>query len=195
MARSFSWWRARRKGILRGGPRRSTWSMGEVAAWWWTPGSGRRLVGEDEGPATLLAGRGVGLEEQWLGESYAIRPGAFLQVNREAAEILHDLALRELGLPRGGRMVDAYCGAGVYGRRHGPSWRSRGGDRSRSRRGGDGPRAGPVEGFRVLEGLVEDRLSEALPATWWSSTLPGRAWRPSVAERWSDAGTASGSSM
>lgn len=121
-----------------------------------------REEGVDAGGATLLAGDG-GLEEVWYGERYPVRPGAFLQVNREAAEDLHDLTLRELGAPRGRRVVDAYCGVGVYARRmarHGanavgieldPGAVEMARDRS-------------VEGCEILQGRVEDRLSEVLPA-------------------------------
>lgn len=110
----------------------------------------------------LVAGHGD-LEETWLGERYPARAGAFVQVNREAGEELHALALRELGAPRGRRFVDAYCGIGVYGRRM-------------ARHGGTAvgievdegavemARSRPQGGFTILEGRVEDRLSEALPA-------------------------------
>jgi 23S rRNA (uracil1939-C5)-methyltransferase len=112
--------------------------------------------------AVLRAGRDD-LEELWHGERYPVRPEAFLQVNREAAETLHDLALREMGAPRGRRVVDAYCGVGVYGRRM-----ARQGAAAVGIEADPGAvamaRARPVEGFRVLEGRVEERLAEALPA-------------------------------
>lgn len=143
-----------------------------LAAVWWQD--------EVEGGPVLLAGVEP-VEEQWLGESYSIRPGAFLQVNREGAEILHDLVLRELGAPRGRRVVDAYCGAGVYGRRM-------------ARHGGlaVGIEADPgaaamarqraPDGFTVLEGLVEDRLPEALPADLVVLNPPRTGVAPEVAE-------------
>lgn len=110
----------------------------------------------------LLSGRKE-LEELWLGEFHPVRPGTFLQVNRGAAEILHDLVLRELAPPRGRTLVDAYCGIGVYGRRA-------------ARHGGRAvgieldPQAAAVArsrapaDFHLLEGRVEERLHEALPA-------------------------------
>ena len=110
----------------------------------------------------LLAGSSE-VEEIWYGEPVSVRPGAFLQVNRDAATHLHDLVLREVGVPRGRRIGDAYCGSGVYGRRL-------------ARHGGlavgieadpeavEASRARPVEGFSLMEGLVENRLGEALPA-------------------------------
>lgn len=125
-----------------------------LAALWWQE--------EGQDPPVLLAGV-ESVEEQWFGESYAIQPGAFLQVNREAAEILHDLVLRELGTPRDRRVVDAYCGVGVYGRRM-----ARHGDRAVGIEAEPGAaamaRERAPEGFTVLEGRVEDRLAEALPA-------------------------------
>jgi 23S rRNA (uracil1939-C5)-methyltransferase len=117
-----------------------------------------------EGPEgfRLLAGESE-VEETWYGEPFSVRPGAFLQVNRDAATHLHDLVLREAGVPRGRRIVDAYCGIGVYGRRL-------------ARHGGvavgieadpqavEASRARPVEGFTLLEGRVENRLAQVLPA-------------------------------
>ena len=125
-----------------------------LRAVWHRPGRG------DE--ASLLAGD-AGLEEVWYGERYTVDPGGFFQVNRYAAEELHDLTLRELGAPRGRRVVDAYCGVGVYGRRM-----ARHGAQAIGIELHPGAvrmaRERPVEGFSVLEGRVEERLSEALPA-------------------------------
>ena len=124
-----------------------------------TPDGGTER-GADE--PRLLAGVGE-LEESWFGERYPVWPGVFLQANRDAAEILHELVLRELGAPKGRRVVDAYCGVGVYGRRM-------------ARHGAEvvgieaAPQAvavareRPVEGFQVVEGRVEDELSGLLPA-------------------------------
>jgi 23S rRNA (uracil1939-C5)-methyltransferase len=112
--------------------------------------------------AELLAGD-AGLEELWYGERYTVDPGGFFQVNRYAAAAMHDLTLRELGSPRGKRVVDAYCGVGVYGRRM-----ARHGARAIGIELDPGAvrmaRERPVEGFAVLEGRVEERLAEALPA-------------------------------
>ncbi|TVR65148.1 MAG: class I SAM-dependent RNA methyltransferase [Gemmatimonadales bacterium] len=113
-------------------------------------------------PPRLLAGEGE-VEEQWLGELHPVRPGAFLQVNRGAAELLHDLVLRELAPPRGRTLVDAYCGIGVYGRRA-----ARHGGRAvgieLDPQAAEVARARAPAGFRLLEGAVEARLAEALPA-------------------------------
>jgi 23S rRNA (uracil1939-C5)-methyltransferase len=42
---------------------------------------------------------------------------AFLQVNREAARLLEEYVLTLIGEPAGLRVVDAYCGVGLYARR------------------------------------------------------------------------------
>lgn len=118
--------------------------------------------GTDDEASRLLAGDDE-LEEWWFGERYPVRPGAFLQANREAAEILHELVLRELGAPKGRRVVDAYCGVGVYGRRmarHGARVVGIEADPEAVAMA----RERPVEGFQVVEGRVEDRLPGALPA-------------------------------
>ena len=110
----------------------------------------------------LLAGEEV-LREHWFGEWIPIRPGAFLQVNRAAAEHLHELVLREVGRPRDLDVLDAYCGYGVYGRRlarHGARATGIELDPQAVRMG----RAEPVEGFHLVQGRVEDRIAEALPA-------------------------------
>jgi 23S rRNA (uracil1939-C5)-methyltransferase len=126
-----------------------------LRAVWWVP--------EGESGAALLAGT-EDAEEEWFGERVAIRPGAFLQVNREGATLLHELVLREMGPPGGVRMVDAYCGFGIYGRRmarHGA--RATGIELSADAVAMADSR--PVPGFRILHGRVEGRLAEALPAT------------------------------
>lgn len=110
----------------------------------------------------LLAGTDE-VEELWLGEVHPVRPGAFLQVNRAAAELLHELVLRELAPPRGRTLVDAYCGIGVYGRRA-----ARHGGRAvgieLDAQAASVARSRAPAGFHLLEGAVEERLQEALPA-------------------------------
>jgi 23S rRNA (uracil1939-C5)-methyltransferase len=108
---------------------------------------------------------------RWQGFSIPIRTSAFVQVNRAGADMLHEATLRELGAaPRGLRVVDAYCGSGVFGRRlahHGArvigiELDPEGAEAARL---GEGDLEREGEGsFRVLEGPVEDRLQEALPA-------------------------------
>jgi 23S rRNA (uracil1939-C5)-methyltransferase len=127
----------------------------ELEAVWQTFG------GTDRAPR-LLAGE-ARTQDVWEGEEIEVRPTAFLQVNRLGAESLREVVIEEVmesGGPR--RVLDAYCGAGIYGREI-------------ARRGGECvgieldpgavriARAGAPQGFRVLMGRVEDLLSETLP--------------------------------
>ena len=57
------------------------------------------------------------LTEVWYGQEVEVRPTGFLQVNREAAGLLHDHVIKVAGEVRGKRIVDAYCGFGAFGRR------------------------------------------------------------------------------
>jgi 23S rRNA (uracil1939-C5)-methyltransferase len=99
----------------------------------------------------------------WLGEP--VRPGAraFLQVNPAAAERLHAAVIEVAAAAPGTRVVDAYCGVGVYGRSL-----ARAGARvigiELDPEAAAAAREGAPEGFDVLEGSVEARLAEALPA-------------------------------
>jgi 23S rRNA (uracil1939-C5)-methyltransferase len=125
-----------------------------VAAVWLAPRPGAE--------ASLAAGE-PSLEEAWLGERIPIRPGAFLQVNREGARVLLELVLREVGPAGGARIVDAYCGIGVYARRLAGAGAATVGI-ERSARAVGIARRSPIAGLRILEGRVEDRIGEALPA-------------------------------
>lgn len=121
----------------------SIWRNGEAGS--------RRLAGREE------------VTERVLGEVVPVRGGAFLQVNREAGDALHRRVLELLDPPAGRRIVDAYCGVGVVGR-----ILARGGARVTGiELDPDAVRCarrGAPEGLDVLEGAVEDRLSETLPA-------------------------------
>jgi len=145
----------------------------DLAAIWHREGPGR--------PPRLLAGA-PRLEEVWYGEPHTVRPGAFLQVNREAAGLLHDLVLRELAPPRGRTLVDAYCGIGVYGRRAARHGGRAVGIELDPQAAAEG-RARAPEGFRLLEGAVEDRLAEALPADLVVLNPPRSGVAPGVMER------------
>jgi 23S rRNA (uracil1939-C5)-methyltransferase len=125
-----------------------------LRAIWSRPGPG--------GSPVLLAGEEAP-QETWFGERVPVRPGAFLQVSREGAHLLHALALAELDPQPGERVVDGYCGFGVYGR-------------AAARRGARAVgieldpeavamgRARPVDGFELQEGAVELRIPGTLPA-------------------------------
>ncbi|MBW3535746.1 MAG: TRAM domain-containing protein [Gemmatimonadetes bacterium] len=116
----------------------------------------------DGGPPELLAGD-RDTREAWLGESFPVGASAFLQVNRGAAELLHEAAIAAVEARPGDAVVDGYCGVGVYGRTL-----ARDGARvtgiELDPEAAAAARAGAPAGFRVLEGAVEARLPEALPA-------------------------------
>jgi 23S rRNA (uracil1939-C5)-methyltransferase len=93
----------------------------------------------------------------------------FEQVNPEAAALLVEHVLAQAGHASGSveRAVDAYCGDGVYARGLADrGWRVTGIERSRSACAAARGHAGrfPAGVLTVLEGAVEDRLGEALPA-------------------------------
>ena len=113
-------------------------------------------------PAALLAGD-PNTEEVWLGRRFRVGASAFMQVNREAGERLHEAVLRAVGDARGLKIVDAYAGVGVLGRRlaeAGATVVAIELDREAAAACADGA----PSGLTVLQGRVEARLGEALPA-------------------------------
>jgi len=114
------------------------------------------------GRARLLAGL-KHVHDTRLGETLRTGPTTFLQVNTVASEALHRWVLEQGGVRPGDKVVDAYCGVGLYGR-------------DLARAGAEvlgierDPEAARVasrdspEGFTVWEGAVEDRVAKALPA-------------------------------
>lgn len=99
--------------------------------------------------------------EAWGDERVPVAGYAFLQVNRKAADGLVQYVLDQRG--SGSTAVDAYCGVGVYGRalaRDG--WEVTGIERDPD--AAAAARHDAPEGFRVLEGPVEDHLGAHLPA-------------------------------
>lgn len=117
---------------------------------------------EKDGDAVLLAGRDD-LRERWLGEEPRVSGAAFLQVNRAAAEEVHRHVLAWVTSPGERRVVDAYCGVGLYGRALAREGAEVVGIELDSWAASSAREAAP-EGFRVLEGRVSERLDEALPA-------------------------------
>jgi 23S rRNA (uracil1939-C5)-methyltransferase len=79
-------------------------------------GAGRDLAGAGGGEPRLLAGaEEVG--DSWSGDEIRMRSGAFTQVNRGAAALLEAHVLERAGEVAGQKVVDAYAGIGVFGRR------------------------------------------------------------------------------
>lgn len=99
----------------------------------------------------------------WNGDDVEVSSAAFVQVNRQAAVALEDWVEDRVGPAEGLRVTDAYCGIGAHGRRL-------------ARKGAvvtgidvDGAAVTEARRFAAgsmafLEGKVEDRLGEAVPA-------------------------------
>jgi 23S rRNA (uracil1939-C5)-methyltransferase len=120
----------------------------------WHRGAGR----EDY---ALIAGE-ESLAEIWSDEEVELRGDVFTQVNRSAAWLLEQHVLERVLARAPGRVVDAYCGVGLYARRLERAGIAVVGIEAHPAAVSEARRAAP--GARFLEGTVEDRLSEALPA-------------------------------
>jgi 23S rRNA (uracil1939-C5)-methyltransferase len=110
----------------------------------------------------LLAGERA-TEEAWLDERFPVGATAFLQVNRGAGERLHRAVLGAVGASGTLRVVDAYAGVGLLGRalaRGGATVTAIEADAEAV----EAARHEAPPSLRVVQGRVEDRLSEALPA-------------------------------
>ncbi len=115
---------------------------------------------DDETRAHRVAGEDV--EELWGGETLPIGAGAFLQVNREASDLLRDHVI-ELAGSDAGRAVDGYCGVGFYGRelaRRG--WTVTGIELDEEACAA--ARHEAPKGLGIVQGPVEEHLAETLPA-------------------------------
>ena len=148
---------------------------------WHRPG-GRR------GAPRLLAGD-ASLRDRWHGEEIDVRPRAFLQANREGAEVLQRAVVRMAGDVTGKRVLDAYSGYGGLGRqlaRAGASVVAIEVDPEALRVA----RAPAVKGFRLLTGTVEARLPAALPADLVIMNPPRTGAREGVMEAFGASGPA-----
>ena len=107
----------------------------------------------------LLAGASVG--DRWADEEVELSGDVFTQVNRDAAALLEEYVLERVRRNGPARVLDAYCGVGLYARQL-------------ERAGVEvvGIEAHPdavrqareaMDDARVLEGRVEDRVAEVLP--------------------------------
>ncbi|HSH74239.1 MAG TPA: TRAM domain-containing protein [Longimicrobiales bacterium] len=95
------------------------------------------------------------------GSAEELWPTAFAQVNPEAAAAMVEHVVGLAGL--GEHAVDAYCGAGAFGRElAGRGWRVTGIERDPGACAA--AREGSPQGLDVVEGPVEDHLGRALPA-------------------------------
>ena len=115
-----------------------------------------------KGGGRLLAGL-THVHDTRLGETVRTGPTTFLQVNRVASEAVHRWVVERGGVGLGAKVVDAYCGVGLYGR----DLARLGADVLGIERDSEAARAASrdaPESFRVWTGAVEDRMAEALPA-------------------------------
>ena len=109
----------------------------------------RRLWGEVEG------------HETWFGRSVAVPAPSFTQVNASAGQLLLDAVVEAAGEVGGRRVVDAYAGLSLTGR----ELAARGAAVTAIEMDPSAAAAlAETGGVRVLEGRVEARLAEALPA-------------------------------
>jgi 23S rRNA (uracil1939-C5)-methyltransferase len=109
----------------------------------------------------LLAGEEI-LLDRWEEDDVELSGDVFTQVNRGAAELLEAHVLERLlaGSP-GRRVLDAYCGVGLYARRLERAGLDVVGIEAHPAAVAEARRTAP--GSRILHGLVETRLAEALP--------------------------------
>ncbi len=105
---------------------------------------------------------GTGPRELWGDEEVALSGDIFLQVNRAAAASLEEYVLDRVRRHEPARVVDGYCGVGLYARRLERDGVEVVGIESHPAAVAEAERV--ARGSRFLEGRVEDRLGEALPA-------------------------------
>ncbi len=110
----------------------------------------------------LLAGEEP-VSEQWRGETIHLGPDTFVQVNRGAAALLEEYVMDRAGDVSGTRVVDAYCGIGLYARATAAAGATAVGLERNRRATAEAERDAP-EGATFLLGPVEERLAETLPA-------------------------------
>lgn len=104
-----------------------------------------------------------GLRDAWFGGTVPVGPGAFVQVNRGAAEALHQAVIEAVGEVAGRHIVDAYAGVAAYGRHLAAA----GADVTAIELDAEAVAAARQDapaGLKVVQGRVEERLAEALPA-------------------------------
>ncbi|MFW5950548.1 MAG: class I SAM-dependent RNA methyltransferase [Gemmatimonadota bacterium] len=102
------------------------------------------------------------LREEWGGEDVELTGDVFMQVNRGAAERLERHVLETVLRSRPARVVDAYCGVGLYARRLAAAGVEVTGIEAHPAAVREAERAAPRA--ELLEGRVEERLAGALPA-------------------------------
>ena len=139
-------------GYAPGRPEELLAAVDRLVAVWHRPERARRF--------RLLAGDEA-LRDVWAGETLELSGDVFTQVNRGAAALLESHVLDRVRARRPGRVLDAYCGVGLYGRRLGRDGVEVVGIEAHPAAAAEARRAAPEA--RILEGTVGDRLEEALP--------------------------------
>ena len=114
------------------------------------------------GGGRLLAGVGH-IHDTRLGQAVRTGPTTFLQVNRAVGEALHQWVVEQGAVRPDEKVVDAYCGVGLYGRDLARTGANVTGIEIDSEAVKAASRDAP-EGFTAWAGAVEDRIAEALPA-------------------------------
>lgn len=128
--------------------------LSTIRSIWRRDGRGRppRLVAGDDSMA-----------ESWGTEDLRLGGAVFLQVNRSAAAALETHVRAAAGDVRDRRVVDAYCGVGVHARALAQAGASVTGIEIDAEAVGEARRLAP-QGATFLQGSVEARLADALPA-------------------------------
>jgi len=119
-------------------------------------------IWQNTGELRLLAGS-RDVDEVWLGDRFPLGPEAFLQVNRAAGELLHRSVLGRFGEMKGKRVIDAYCGMGVYGR----AAARQGARVTGIDTGADSVAVASTNApqrFEAIHGRVEEEINDLLPA-------------------------------
>jgi 23S rRNA (uracil1939-C5)-methyltransferase len=139
-------------GYAPGRPAELLAAVGALGAVWHRPAGAHGY--------TLLAGDPT-LEERWSDEDVELSGDVFMQVNRGAAELLERHVLERVLERSPTRVLDAYCGVGLHARRLDRAGVEVVGIEAHPAAVAEARRAAP--NARFLEGMVEDRLAEALP--------------------------------
>jgi 23S rRNA (uracil1939-C5)-methyltransferase len=99
--------------------------------------------------------------EKWAEDDVELSGDVFLQVNRGAAALLEEHVMERVFSAPPARVLDAYCGVGLYARRLEREGVDVVGIEAHPDAVTEARRAAP--GATILEGRVEDLLGEALP--------------------------------
>lgn len=139
-------------GFAAGRPDELLAAVPRLAALWHRPPgtSAFRLLAGDES-----------LRDEWAGEALDVSADVFTQVNRAGAALLEEHVLERVRAAGPGRVLDGYCGVGLYVRRLERDGVEVVGIESHPDAVAEARRTAP--GSTILEGRVEERIREVLP--------------------------------